>query len=155
MASHATTRRRAVLSALQDILTAGINGRTYSVVRGPVNYSSWPYQSAPLVCALLAAEFSLEHRSGSGFYRMDVVLELTTSVDPNQFSGLPGGPDDSELDKMALDAEVILDRLRVRYDDQGDPVVAAIVNDPEPLVREIYGADWRVQGLEFTFTVDY
>lgn len=158
MKSEVYRARMEVLEVIGRILTDGINGRRFAVVRGPINYATWSYDSHPLACALIAADFPLRRRGSSPFREMDIVLEMTTQVDPSPPAGsnlwVPG-PVDSVLDCLAQDAEVILAGLEAARNGQDDPVVSRIWNDPEPRCREMYGADWRVQGIEVTFTVDF
>lgn len=144
--------RLAVLTCIRDTLERGIRGRTYAVVRGAVNYTAWDYEARPFVAALIAADFPIRPAGGDFFRSMDVAIELSTSVPDS-----PEGPQDSILDAMAKDAELILAALEAARNDQDDPIIIGIdtAEGTEPRCREMYGPGWRVQGLELTFSVDY
>lgn len=153
--AEAFRRRKLIVDSLVGIVKGLPRG--YFVRRGPINYNVHSYARNPFACALIMPEFPLVLASDESFMTATVTLELTTlmpdDIDPISTEGF----DDSVLDQMSMDAEAILDRLTELRTPAGDPLVMTLWNSAGrgPVCREMSGADWSIQGLEVTFTIDF
>lgn len=133
---------------------------SYKVVRGPVDWGTVPQGNFQPIVSILFSEYTLFPTNGTlftGTLTMEVVSRMKRQVDP--------GMADESLDEMAAKLEdVLIAALQVPPASGQDrpPIIRihgmmgneAVVQNV-PSIRELVGADWSVQGLELTVTVDY
>jgi hypothetical protein len=142
--------RLAVVEAMVAVASRMASGRYY-VRRGPIDYAAFDFTTHPYTCAILCPSFPLRKAPGAHAFEGTFILELTTRMPDDAGAGL----DDRRLDGMMKDAELLLEQLERAVNNQGDPIVLRVHNDPPPEAVEQTSADWKVQGIAVTFTVDY
>lgn len=143
------TNRLNAIRALVNAANRVHNGR-YHVVRGPVLWSAFPFDSKPFGMSILLQTFPLAKQG-----KMDVQIEMFHALDASEWGrDDPFAIDiaDTVLETLIADArEFLLDAVFSKTDAGYD--AADLIGSP--VVTELVGADGTIQGIRIALTIGF
>ena len=122
---------------------------TYFFKRGPIDYTSWPYERYGRTISLQVDESTMFKEMNEAV----LTFELSWRI-----AGAPGGDevtsiDDGVQDEMRGHLYYIINKMRTWTLDSGDPlVIGATFTQP---VTEFHDTSLGMQGISYTFTISY
>ena len=140
--------RRVLTTTLKAIWSEQRANAYRKVHRGPINWTSFNFETYPRAVAILLDEVQL-FRITQGFIRATLSMEIMCRL-PDQ----PEEIDDGLMDDLYEDVEQVIKKLSVSVDDEGNPVIA-FINRETANVIETHDATRGVQGLVVLMEVDF
>lgn len=146
------TPRTAVLNKLYDLCVA-VNNNRYYVRRGPINWTAHDFHAYPYALSILTPSFSMLRPV---FNELVVSFEVVMSLPEtsHQRGEEREGLNDNEIESLVVDVDEVIHQLITATDSNGDSVISRIDRENAE-AQEISNEDWKIQGFQVIFTVEY
>lgn len=123
--------------------------KKYFFKRGPIDYTSWPYDRHPWVMSMQIDESGMFKDINNAVLTFELSTRLADAPGDEETQSI----DDGIQDEMRGHLYYLITEMRSLVAQSGDPLVIGMTHT-QP-ITEFHDTGLRVQGISYTFNIGY